>query len=136
MSRRPEPVDPLVVSGLTELAAGALSGWVYTLVRERPDIARRVGLRSAARVRQWHLDLVLLGSAHTIVGLALPRLQPGVAVPLAVGAWGNAMAFLPLAVDPEIDKRPAYRAAVTASFVSTSIGFAGAAREAWRRRRR
>lgn len=136
MPRRPEPVDPLVVSGLTELAAGALTGWVYTLVRERPDVARKVGLRSANRVRQWHLDLVLLGSAHTIVGLALPQLSPRVAVPLAAGSWTNAMAFLPLAVDPQIDRKPVYRAVVTASFVSTSVGFAGAAREAWRRRRR
>lgn len=128
-------LDPVVVSGVTELAAGALSGWVYTLVREQPELAKRLGLRSAGRVRQWHLDLIMLGGAHALLGHVLPGLPRKVAVPLAVGSWTNAMAFLPLAIDPEIDRRPAFRAAVTGSFVATSVGFAGAAREAWRRRR-
>jgi hypothetical protein len=133
--RRPEPLDPLVVSGVTELAAGALSGWVYTFVREQPELARKVGLRSAGRVRQWHLDLVMLGGSHALLGHVLPGLPRRVAVPLAVGSWCNAMAFLPLAIDPKADERPVYRAAVVGSFVATSVGFAGAAREAWLRAR-
>lgn len=46
------PVAPLVRSGLTELAAGALSGWVFTLCRTQPDVARSLGIRSTARIRQ------------------------------------------------------------------------------------
>jgi hypothetical protein len=41
----------LVVSGLTELAAGALSGWVYTIARTQPELSGRLGIKSAARAR-------------------------------------------------------------------------------------
>ena len=48
----------LVTSGVVELAAGALSGWVYALALYEQPHARRVGIVNASRVRQWHLDLV------------------------------------------------------------------------------
>jgi hypothetical protein len=126
----------LVSSGLVELAAGACSGWVYTLARTQPELAGRLGIKSAARVRQWHLDLAMLGTATVACGLAVddpPRLA---ATALGIGAWTNAMAFLPLAFDPELDGHPAYRAAALASFVSTTVGFTGMAATALARRRR
>src|SRR4051794_31455804 len=55
---RPSAPSALVVSGLAEVALGALAGWPYTFVRQDPEAARRLlGIKSAARVRQWHLDL-------------------------------------------------------------------------------
>ena len=62
----------LVTSGLAELAAGALSGWVYTVARTQPELSARLGIKSAARVRQWHLDLAMLGTATVACGLAMP----------------------------------------------------------------
>lgn len=130
---RPVP-SALVVSGLLEVAAGALAGWPYTLVRQDPEAARRIGIRSGARIRQWHLDLAMLGGLTVAVGSAVPDPPKWAAVPLGVGAWTNAMAFLPLAFAPEVDEHPVYRAAAGASFVATSIGFAGMAATALRRR--
>jgi hypothetical protein len=135
-SSRAAAPSALVVSGLLEVAAGALAGWPYTSVRQDPDAARRIGIRSGARIRQWHLDLAMLGGLTVAVGTAVPDPPKWAALPLGVGAWTNAMAFLPLAFAPDVDKHPAYRAAAGASFVATSVGFAGMAVTALRRRRR
>src|SRR3954447_17650622 len=135
--RRTSAPSALVVSGLMEVAAGALAGWPYTLVRQDPEAARRLlGIKSAARVRQWHLDLAMLGGLTVAIGTAVPDAPRWASVPLGIGAWTNAMAFLPLAFAPEVDRHPAYRTLAGASFVATSAGFVGMAVEGARRRRR
>ena len=126
----------LVVSGLAEVAAGALAGWPYTLVRQNPEAARRIGIKSGARIRQWHLDLAMLGGLTVAVGSAVPDPPRWAAIPLGVGAWTNAMSFLPLAFAPEVDQSPVYKTLAGASFVATSVGFVGMAVEGARRRRR
>jgi hypothetical protein len=126
----------LVASGLTELAAGAASGWIYTIVRQQPETAAKLGIKSGARIRQWHLDMAMLGTATIAAGLAVPDPPPVVATALGIGAWTNAMAFLPLAFRPEIDQHPAYRAFAVGSFVATTVGFCGMAGAAIGRRRR
>ncbi|WP_205695472.1 hypothetical protein [Conexibacter sp. SYSU D00693] len=130
--KRPSSV---AVSGVTELAAGAASGWVYTLVRTQPELAKRLGIKAPARIRQWHLDLAMLGTATIAADLAVPDAPKLVRRSLAVGAWTNAMAFLPLAFKPDLDEHPAFGAAAAASFTATTIGFVGMARTAHRRRR-
>lgn len=126
----------IVASGLAELAAGALIGWAYTLARTQPELTKRLGIESAARVRQWHLDLAMLGTATIACGLAVPDPPPLAATALGVGAWTNAMLFLPLAFRQDIDAHPAYRAGAICSFVATSVGFTGMALAGARRRRR
>jgi hypothetical protein len=135
--RRNAAPSALVVSGLIEVAAGALAGWPYTFVRQDPEAARRLlGIRSAARVRQWHLDLAMLGGLTVGVGAAVPAAPKWASLPLGVGAWTNAMLFLPLAFAPEADKHPVYRTLAGASFIATSTGLVGMAVEGARRRRR
>ena len=125
----------LLTSGAVELATGALTGWVYTLARTNPELARKLGIQSAARVRQWHLDLAMLGTATVALAVAVPEPPRPVAAALGVGAWTNAMAFLPLAFKPEADQHAAFRGFALSSFVATSIGFTGMAVTAVRRRR-
>jgi hypothetical protein len=125
----------LLASGLTELAAGALTGWVYTFARTRPEQARAVGIENTARIRQWHLDLAMLGTATVACATAVPDAPRPVAAALGAGAWTNAMLFLPMAFKPEIDQTPPFRAAAAASFIATSVGFTGMAATAWARRR-
>jgi hypothetical protein len=126
-------VDGLVVSGLTELAMGALTGWAMSVAVTRPEDLAKVGIRSAARLRQWHLDLIILGSLTAAAPRFVPQPPRAVAVPLAVGAWTNANAFGVLAFRPELKEHPVYKAGVIASFVSTSWGFTGLAAVAWKR---
>lgn len=122
-----------MVSGLTEVAAGALTGWLYTLVKVDPRRARRLGIKSGMRVRQLHLDLIALGGLTALGGTAVPELPSWVRWPLGVGAWTNALMFLPLALEPDVLHRRTYRLAVLASFISTSVGFTGLALTAARR---
>jgi hypothetical protein len=131
--------DAMVLSGLTEVALGALTGWPFALAIADPERARELGIRSVPRMRQWHLDLIALGSLTALSAVAVPNLPRKVAWPLMLGAWTNANAFAPLIVRPEIRDHPVYRAGAVASFVTTSWGFAGLAavvgRRALRRRR-
>jgi hypothetical protein len=124
--------SPLVRSGLVQLAAGALSGWVFTLCRTQPEFATRLGIRSVPRIRQWHLDLAALGTASVACGLAAPDAPVVVTRALQIGSWTNAMAFLPLAFVPELDKDRRYLAFAVLSFVATTVGFCGLALNARR----
>ncbi|HWG09305.1 MAG TPA: hypothetical protein VN672_09885 [Solirubrobacteraceae bacterium] len=137
MRRRadPPPIDGLVVSGLAELALGALTGWPYALAIADPARAQALGIRSTARMRQWHLDLIALGGLTVLAGTALPDMPARVRWPLGVGAWTNAMSFGVLVAAPDAKDKPLYRAGVLASFVATSTGFVGAAGEGFKRRR-
>jgi hypothetical protein len=130
--------ETMVTVGLAEVALGALTGWPFSLAISDPERARALGIRSTPRLRQWHLDLIALGSLTALAGAAVPDLPRKVAWPLMVGAWTNANAFAPLVVRPELKEHPAYKASAVASFVITSWGFTGlatiAARRALRRR--
>jgi hypothetical protein len=129
-------IDGLVVSGLTELALGALTGWPYALAIADPQRAKALGIRSTARMRQWHLDLIALGGLTVLAGTALPGMPARVRWPLGVGAWTNAMSFGVLVVAPELKDHRAYRVGVIGSFVATSTGFVGMASEGLKRWRR
>lgn len=132
--QHPAP-SALATSGLVELAAGALSGWVFAAVKYEINGSRALGIKNAARIRQWHLDLAALGAATIATAVAVPNAPRPVQWALGVGAWSNAMMFLPLAYWPEALQNPTYRKVGMASFVSTSVGFAGMAATAVIRRR-
>ncbi len=131
-ARRAAP-DGLVVSGLAELALGALTGWPYAIAIADPQRAKALGIRSTARMRQWHLDLIALGGLTVLAGTALPGMPARVRWPLGVGAWTNAMSFGVLVIAPDAKDHPIYRAGVIGSFVTTSTGFLGMAGEGVKR---
>jgi hypothetical protein len=134
MNRKRTPeIDGLVVSGLTELALGAITGWPMAVAVSRPEDLPKIGIRSGARLRQWHLDLIMLGSLTAAASRFVPNPPRKVAVPLAVGAWVNANAFGVLAFRPELKEHPVYKTGVAASFISASWGFTGLAVVAWKR---
>jgi hypothetical protein len=126
-------VDGLVVAGLTELALGALTGWPMALAVSRPQDLAKLGIRSGPRLRQWHLDLVMLGGLTAAAPSFVPDVPRTVAVPLAAGAWVNANAFGVLAFRPELKDHPVYKAGVAGSFISASWDVVGLAAVAWKR---
>lgn len=140
MTASAEPHSPineaLVLSGVAQVAVGALTGWPYALQVADAERAKRLGIRSGHRMRQWHLDLIALGALSVLAGTAVPDLPRRVALPLGIGAWTNANAFGVLVFRPEAKDHPIYRAAVGASFASVSFGWASMAALLIRRRAR
>lgn len=120
-------MDWVVRIGLVELALGGLLGWAMVVRDEKPEWLRRIGVVAPARIRQVHLDYVMMGLILIGVGLAVPDLPTGVAVYLAFGTFVNPFLFVPLAFDPEVEKRFWYRALAVVSFIGVSGGLVVAA---------
>jgi hypothetical protein len=126
-------VSGLVVSGLAQVALGALTGIPYAIATYKPELLSALRVRAPHRVRQLHLDLVMMGGLVAATGAAVPRIPRVVAVALAVGCWTNALAFAPPAIKPSIERSPAFRAVVAASFATTSASWLAVAAIAARR---
>ena len=71
-TRARTPIDGLVVSGLTQIAVGALTGFPYAIATYKPELLGRLRVRAPGRVRQLHLDLIMMGGLVTATGMALP----------------------------------------------------------------
>jgi hypothetical protein len=120
-------VDWMIQVGLIELALGGLLGWAMVIREEQPDWLRRIGIVAPQRIRQVHLDYVMMGLILIGVGLAVPDLPTAVAVPLVFGTAVNPFLFVPLAFDPDAEKRLWYRSLAVVSFLGVSGGLVAAA---------
>ncbi|HVQ57587.1 MAG TPA: hypothetical protein VMS60_01650 [Solirubrobacterales bacterium] len=120
-------MDWLVQIGLIELALGGLLGWAMVVKDEKPEWLRQVGIVAPHRIRQVHLDYVMMGLILIGVGLAVPDLPTAIAVALAFGTFVNPLLFVPLAFDPGAEKRAWYRAVAVVSFLGVSGGLVAAA---------
>jgi hypothetical protein len=120
-------VDWVIRVGLVELAIGGLLGWAMVLRQEMPGVLRRIGVVAPQRIRQVHLDYVMMGLILIGVGLAVPRLPTAIAIALAFGTAVNPFLFVPLAFDPEVEKRLWYRSLAVVSFLGVSGGLVAAA---------
>ena len=104
-------MDWVVHIGLIELALGGLLGWAMVVRDEKPEWLRRIGIVAPQRIRQVHLDYVMMGLILIGVGLAVPDLPTAIAAALVFGTLVNPFLFVPLAFDSDTDKRIWYRAA-------------------------
>jgi hypothetical protein len=120
-------VDWVVRIGLAELALGGLLGWAMVIREERSEWLRRIGVVAPHRVRQVHLDYVMMGLILIGVGLAVPDLPTGIAAALVFGTAVNPFLFVPPAFDPEVTSRLWYRTLAVISFLGVSGGLVAAA---------
>jgi len=112
----------LVEVGIVELVAGVLSGWLMVWTEDARR-AERSGIVAPRRIRQGHLDLLMMGTILVAVGAAVddPPLVP--AVLIAAGSWLAPLLFFPLARWPQAGDAPLYRLADRAGFVALSAGW-------------
>ncbi|HKB51345.1 MAG TPA: hypothetical protein VKC63_07940 [Solirubrobacterales bacterium] len=113
--------------GLIELALGGLLGWAMVIREEKREWLNRIGIVAPQRIRQVHLDYVMMGLILIAVGLAVPDLPRLISVALVFGTLVNPFLFVPLAFDPEIEKRLWYRLLAVVSFLGVSGGLVAAA---------
>lgn len=120
-------MDWVVRVGLAELALGALLGWAMVVREEAPQWLTRIGIVAPHRIRQVHLDYVMMGLISVAVGLAVRDLPTVLALALVFGTLVNPFLFVPLAFDPEVEKRLWYRILSVISFFALTGALVGAA---------
>lgn len=124
-------MDGLIAAGAAEIALGALLGFPYALAVD--DTARSARLLAALRIRhphrlrQLHLDLIIMGGLLVAAGAALPDLPLAIALAIGVGGWSNALLFAPLMYDETQVRRRWYRGTTLVSFVLVAAGWVGVA---------
>jgi hydroxylaminobenzene mutase len=120
-------MDWVIRIGLVELAIGGLLGWGMVVREEKPEWLTRIGVVAPHRVRQVHLDYVMMGLILIGVGLAVPDLPNGIAAALVFGTVVNPFLFVPLAFDPQVEKQAWFRALSVLSFLAMSGSLVAAA---------
>lgn len=114
-------VSWITQAGAVELALGALSGWIVWISTDT-DWLKKVGVIRPGRLLQAHIDLIMMGTILIAIGLAAPDLPKPWSVFLVVGAYSNALLFVPLAW---MEKKPKDLKAILAQVVSFSLVSAG-----------
>jgi hypothetical protein len=120
-------VDLLLQIGLIEIAIGAMLGWLMVIREQKPEWIKRIGIVRGHRILQIHLDFVLMGLILIAVGLVVPDPPAALQAVLIFGTFFNPLLFVPLAFDPEFDRKLWYRALSVVSFVAISGGLIWAA---------
>jgi hydroxylaminobenzene mutase len=120
-------MDWVIQIGLVELALGGLLGWAMVIRAEKSEWLTRIGVVAPQRIRQVHLDYVMMGLILIGVGLAVPDLPTAIAAALVFGTFVNPLLFVPLAFDPDVEKRGWYRSLAVISFIGVSGGLLAAA---------
>jgi hypothetical protein len=120
-------MDWVIQIGLIELALGGLLGWAMVIRAERPDWLARIGVVAPQRIRQVHLDYVMMGLILIGAGLAVPDLPTAIAAALVFGTVVNPFLFVPLAFRPDAERKPWYRLLAVISFIGVSGGLLAAA---------
>ncbi|MGW6461869.1 hypothetical protein ACWF94_39060 [Streptomyces sp. NPDC055078] len=114
----------LVKAGIVELTVAVLSGWLMVYVTNTPKEKRiQHGVRDARRIRQAHLELLMMGAMITAIGAAVPSPPMVAAVVIVVCSWVAPLSFLPVAVRPELAKTTWMRVLDTTVFVGLSLGY-------------
>lgn len=108
--------------GIWSLALGAVSGWLVAASIDRPALLRRLGVRHPPRIRQAHLDWIMMGLLLLVVDVAVDGVPGWIVGLVSFGTVVNPLLFLPLARDAEASSKRVYRAVTVASFAALSSG--------------
>lgn len=108
--------------GIWSLALGGVSGWLVAASIDRPALLRAIGVRHPPRIRQAHLDWIMMGLLLLVVDVAVAAVPDWIVGLVAFGTVVNPLLFLPLARSADASDGLVYRAITVASFVALSVG--------------
>jgi hypothetical protein len=115
-------VNALVTAGVLELTAGVLTGWLMVAAGSEPW-RDRLRMTDTRRIRQGHLDLLIMGAILVALGAADLQLPAVAMVAIIVGSWIAPLLFFPLAWKPSLaDCRP-LNWLDRAGFVMLTVGY-------------
>jgi hydroxylaminobenzene mutase len=112
-----DDVSWITQAGAVELAFGALTGWIVWLALDT-KLLKKVGVRSPRRLLQAHIDLIMMGTILIAAGVAAPDFPKPWSLCLVIGAWTNALLFVPAAWH---DRKPTDLKANLAQVVSFTL---------------
>ncbi len=120
-------MNGLVAAGLAEVALGAVLGFPYALTLEGSPASKRLmaalRINHPRRLRQLHLDLIIMGILLIAAGAAMPDLPLAPVLAVGIGGWTNALLFAPLMVDEKLQSAVVFRTLTVASFLAVSTGW-------------
>jgi hypothetical protein len=120
-------VSALVVAGVVEVALGAVLGFPYALTVEGSTMSKRLltalRVNHPRRLRQLHLDLIIMGILLIAAGAAIQDLPLFAVLAVGIGGWTNALMFAPLMVNERVQATWPFRAITLASFLAVSSGW-------------
>lgn len=117
----------LEAAGMISLALGGLSGFLMLAVVDYPDLVRKVGIVDPKRVRQLHLDWIIMGLVMIAVALAAPDLPAPAVLATLFGGVVNPATFIPMAFSRTASEHWVFRAISMISFISLNVGLVWAA---------
>lgn len=119
--------DLLLATALLSLALGALSGFAVLTCVDYPDKARALGVVNPMRIRQAHIDWIVMGTVMAATALAAPDMPGWIYALVLFGGVVNPLTFVPMAFSKTVDTTQAFRLISLLSFTSLSSGLVVAA---------
>lgn len=117
----------LLATALLSIALGALSGFAVLAAVDYPAKLRAIGVINPMRLRQAHLDWIIMGTVMAVTALAVPQLPSWAAALVLFGGVVNPLTFLPMAFSSRVDSTRAFRWVSFISFVSLTTGLVASA---------
>ncbi len=111
-----------MLAGLISLALGAVSGFALLVAVDHPERLRRWGIVDPARIRQVHLDWIIMGTVMTVTALAVPGMGWVTAALILFGGVVNPATFIPMAFSRRVADTIAFQAVSYVSFTALSAG--------------
>jgi hydroxylaminobenzene mutase len=112
----------LVVYGVIVLTAAVLSGWAMVLILDRGR-AKRLGIVAPHRIRQAHIELLMMGTILVAIGAAVPDPPIVFMALMSISAWVAPLNFVPVAFKPEWGEKAGYKLVDQWIFWSLSVSF-------------
>lgn len=94
-------MGPLITAGVLKLTVGVLSGWLMVAAGSH-RWRTRLRMVDTRRIRQGHLDLLIMGAILVALGAADLGLPVVATVFVIAGSWLAPLLFFPLAWRPSL----------------------------------
>jgi hydroxylaminobenzene mutase len=112
----------LLFVGLLSLALGALSGFALLVAVDHPERLRRLGVVDPVRVRQVHLDWIIMGTVMSVTALAVPGMWTLTAGLVLLGGVVNPATFIPMAFSRTVAATRTFQIVSFISFTALTSG--------------